>query len=1278
MQLSKVFIAVVSALCTANAVATEINNNQIKTIDNQWSDTFTWVGYTTDGTLNIIHGGDVQTNQMHIGRNDGVGIVNVIDGGKLTVVYGGYANSFDIGGSRDGVTSDSHGGTGTLNISGAGSLVTVSQDVAQLNVGAGSGSGVLNITDGGKLRHEGASSSGIWIGGDNRTKENGETHGIVHVDGQGSELWSADRIMVGTYGSGVLTTSNGGLTRSEASISVGNEIETRAYDNLLQVDGAGSRVSAGTKLIVGLEGRGTAVASDQGVLQAREIYIANLDGASGELAIGARKGEAAAAAGAIDTGKIIFGAGQGALTLNHTGSDVVLAADIQGKGAVSALAGVSELSGDNTAYEGQFSIDKPATLVVSEQKNLGNNTVSMSGGTLSIATAHDWRLVNTLAGQGVLAVNTGGSQFDIDSAALTDGFSGTLSLEETHFLLDGTNTAALKNIRALLGEGSITTVGEGRQVTGGLAFNGGTLVFGEVFPGETTSSRFVDTTGELDLTGTGQVQITDGGDVVNGPRAPDTSLALTEQDEHGVLVQLAGSQGTVTGSGGNLTLTDQTGNRISAGVISHITQNDEVVANGSYDYRLTGGDKGDGLYVNYGLTEVELLAKGDNALSLDAAGRTGSAADLSARITGSGDLHIATDTPLSLSNSENNYTGVTLVQAGTLKMNNNQVLGQTPLLSLAPDTQLDMNGYAQTLQNIVTRTGSVLGINRGSLTVNNGVIDGTITGDGHLTVTGGQLTVSSDNPEMRAATTIATDGSVQMLAGQALGSGPVNNRGMLRLGADGGTTRATAPAAYQTGSLTNSGTVVIGHQDATGAPVAGTTLTVNGNYTGEGGHLVFNTVLGNDSAVTDKLVVTGDTSGSTGVRVNNAGGRGDQTLNGIELVNVAGRSEGTFTQEGRIVAGAYDYALVRGQQERAGNWYLTSQVTTPPVDPTDPVDPVDPVLPPSDSEHVNRPEGGSYIANLAAANTLFNTRLHDRLGETQYTDALTGEQKVTSLWLRQVGSHNRWHDSSGQLKTQSNSYVAQLGGDVAQWSTDGRNRGHLGLMAGYANSHSNTHSSVTGYGSRGSIEGYSVGAYGSWFASEADQSGLYVDSWLQYSWFNNHVNGEQLASESYHSRGFTASLESGYTLKAGEFASSRGTEQEWFIQPQAQITWMGVRANRHHEENGTGVSSRGDGNLQTRLGIRTYLKGHSAADAGKSRSFEPFIEANWLHNTRGYSVTMDDVRISQAGARNLGEVKVGVEGQVTRRLNLWGNVGTQVGDEGYSDSSAMVGVKWNF
>lgn len=39
---------------------------------------------------------------------------------------------------------------------------------------------------------------------------------------------------------------------------------------------------------------------------------------------------------------------------------------------------------------------------------------------------------------------------------------------------------------------------------------------------------------------------------------------------------------------------------------------------------------------------------------------------------------------------------------------------------------------------------------------------------------------------------------------------------------------------------------------------------------------------------------------------------------------------------------------------------------------------------------------------------------------------------------------------------------------------------------------------------------------------------------------------------------------------------------------------------------------------------------------------------------------------------------MGVEGQVSPRFNLWGNVGVQVGDKGYNDSAAMIGAKWNF
>ncbi|EKQ4522303.1 autotransporter outer membrane beta-barrel domain-containing protein, partial [Escherichia coli] len=332
---------------------------------------------------------------------------------------------------------------------------------------------------------------------------------------------------------------------------------------------------------------------------------------------------------------------------------------------------------------------------------------------------------------------------------------------------------------------------------------------------------------------------------------------------------------------------------------------------------------------------------------------------------------------------------------------------------------------------------------------------------------------------------------------------------------------------------------------------------------------------------------------------------------------------------------------------------------------------------PEHGDNVYRPEAGSYIAGIAASNTLFNTRLHDRAGETYYTDALTGERAVTSMWMRHVGGHNVWKDSSAQLKTQSNRYVLQLGGDIAQW-TNGKDRLHLGVMGGYANEKSTTTSSLSHYKSKGTVDGYSLGMYATWQQNEGEDTGAYIDTWAQYSWFDNSVKGEQLAQETWKSHGITASAESGYTFEAGEFTGSHGSDYNWYIQPQAQVTWMNVRSDDHREQNGTKISARGEGNVQSRLGVRTFLKGKSQLDKGKEKTFEPFIEANWIHNTHSWGVKMDETLVTQDGAKDIAEIKTGVEGQLSKNLNVWGNVGVQVGDKGYNDAQAMLGIKYSF
>lgn len=474
------------------------------------------------------------------------------------------------------------------------------------------------------------------------------------------------------------------------------------------------------------------------------------------------------------------------------------------------------------------------------------------------------------------------------------------------------------------------------------------------------------------------------------------------------------------------------------------------------------------------------------------------------------------------------------------------------------------------------------------------------------------------------------------------------------------------------GNVTNSGTLDLR------ADAPGNVLTVGGNYTGNNGTLLMNTVLGDDSSATDKLVIKGDASGQTRVAVTNAGGTGAQTLNGIELIHVDGNADSAeFVQAGRIAAGAYDYTLGRGQGSNSGNWYLTSGKNTPEPTPTPDPD-SKPEAVPGGYDNDLRPEAGSYTANMAAANTMFVTRLHERLGPVQYTDVMTGETKNTSMWMRHEGGHNRWRDGTGQLKTQGNRYVVQLGGDIAQWGWGETDRWHLGVMAGYGNDHNNTDSVRTGYRSKGSVNGYSTGLYATWFANDETHNGAYLDTWAQYGWFDNHVKGDGLPGESWKSKGLTASLETGYTWKAGEFSGSHGSLNEWYVQPQAQVVWMGVKADEHRESNGTRVESTGDGNVRTRLGVKTWIKGHNRMDDGKSREFRPFVEVNWLHNTRDFGTRMNGVTVHQDGAGNIGEVKAGVEGQMNNRLNLWGNVGVQAGDKGYSDTSAMLGVKYTF
>lgn len=454
------------------------------------------------------------------------------------------------------------------------------------------------------------------------------------------------------------------------------------------------------------------------------------------------------------------------------------------------------------------------------------------------------------------------------------------------------------------------------------------------------------------------------------------------------------------------------------------------------------------------------------------------------------------------------------------------------------------------------------------------------------------------------------------------------------------------------------------------------TLTVDGNYDSNGGALYMNTVLADDDADTDKLIVKGNTSGETDLFVNNIGGGGVLTTDGIEIIQVAGQSDGMFTLKNRAVAGAYEYFLHKNKpDEENGSWYLRSEltpeppITEPPVviPPTVIVPPVvtPPPRPESKPDPIYRPEAGSYMANMAAANTLFNLRLEDREGRAENS----------SMWLRQVGSHTKFRDNSGQLRTSTNRYVIQGGGELFNTAFTASDRLGIGMMFGYGKADSHTDSTKSGYSSKGEVDGYSAGLYATWYQDANTLNGLYLDSWINYSWLDAQVNGEKLASESYDINGYSASLETGYRLPVYQ-----GENGHVFITPQAQIIWNGLKADDHTESNGTRVKSGGSDNLQTRLGLKVSRDGVSDRDKGNDKLFTVYAEANWIYNSKQSDAytSMDDVKVNMAGTRNVGELKLGTEGQLNKRLSLWSNVAQQLGGDGYSDTSVNLGIKYQF
>ncbi|WP_447595449.1 autotransporter family protein [Aquipseudomonas campi] len=428
-------------------------------------------------------------------------------------------------------------------------------------------------------------------------------------------------------------------------------------------------------------------------------------------------------------------------------------------------------------------------------------------------------------------------------------------------------------------------------------------------------------------------------------------------------------------------------------------------------------------------------------------------------------------------------------------------------------------------------------------------------GAGTLTLTGNSATFTGD--ALAQAGTLQVDGTL------------------------GGTMDVLAGARLtgigQVGVTTNRGVIAPGQPGSLG------TLTIAGDYTPAGGSIEIRTQLGDDSSPTDRLVITGSTSGSTPITVINVGGVGAQTTEGIRIIEVGGASNGVFTlassttYEGdpAVVAGAYAYRLYQGgvSTPQDGDWYLRSviQNTSAP--------PGTPLYQPGVPSYEAYPQ---ILLGLNGVPTLYQ-RVGNRLWEkgsaaSSAEDASGRFTTPSGVWIRVEGGHNR---VDPQRSTSGSEYrydmsKTQIGLDALLLQNDG---GHLvgGLSLHYVNGSADTkwRYGAGDYGSGDiSTDGYGLGATLTWYGND----GFYVDGTVQATWYDSDLSAHPvrgLVSDN-DAFGYAFSLESGKRITL---------ERGWVITPQAQVTYSKVRFDSFSDVFGASVRPGRDDSLQGRVGV---------------------------------------------------------------------------------------------
>lgn len=481
------------------------------------------------------------------------------------------------------------------------------------------------------------------------------------------------------------------------------------------------------------------------------------------------------------------GAGTFATTLSGTG-------DVQLIGSTGIV-----IAGNNSNFGGDWLLSGSSTASVS---GTATNTVDLilggSGGTVTLAGSNDkltltqagsaFNVSHGFAGDGYLEVLGTGADQTFGFASQWDDFSGTMAIGSgLHMTVGGSagtsganNAHNLANADFILSGDSTLTVASGSEAVDtfqNLSIQNSTIVFEGTMGFGAGTDELAQLVVESLSAGTGSilnVAMPSAGSDMVGSLNQSNLLETSGLNPFQTLISTNGITGfeNLQLSGGN------SGTDLRQNIVDEAGT---TVATGHYDYVLaSGGSDNNDVGIAYTLTQVDI--SGNQTLTL-----TGSAegAALSAKVTGNqtGDLLIngAKGSSVFLTGS-NSYSGTTTVSSGVTLSAGESGLGHTENLLVSGSY---VNSGTNTIGGLTVDSSGSVTLNETVLTIvhdeTNGIsqVDGALQvgANGELSVTNGQLIVSSNNADEFLGLLVLGDGATSATAiaqnADAFGTGTI-------------------------------------------------------------------------------------------------------------------------------------------------------------------------------------------------------------------------------------------------------------------------------------------------------------------------------------------------------------------------------------------------------------------------------------------------------------------------------------------------------------------------